>query len=211
VTVDGRVARVLGTRVNPDRARIEVDGRRIAVRPGHDYYVLNKPPGYVTTVSDPRGRPTVMDLVRSRRRIFPIGRLDADTAGVLLLTDDGELAHRLAHPRFQVPRVYVAEVIGLPGKAVRERLEKGVRLQDGLARAQRVRVRARGSRSSQVEVTMAEGRKHEVRLMLEAVGHPVTRLARISYGPIRLAGLPLGAVRALTPREVGDLQVLVGL
>jgi 23S rRNA pseudouridine2605 synthase len=137
--------------------------------------------------------------------------LDADTAGVLLLTDDGELAHRLAHPRFQVPRVYVAEVIGLPGKAVRERLEKGVQLQDGLARAQRVRVRARGSRASQVEVTMSEGRKHEVRLMLEAVGHPVTRLARISYGPIRLAGLPLGAVRALTPREVGDLQVLVGL
>lgn len=211
VTVDGRIVTTLGTRVDPETARIEVDGRRIAVHPGHEYYALNKPEGYLTTASDREGRPTVLGLVRSRRRLFPVGRLDRDTAGLLILTDDGELAHRLAHPRYRVPRVYLAEVRGPVGRPSCQRLTAGVRLEDGVARAARARVRTHSPRASQIELTMMEGRKREVRRMLEAVGHPVVKLVRIAFGPLRLSGLRSGAVRPLTPEEVGELYRAVGL
>lgn len=211
VSVDGVIVVELGTRVNPSTARVEVDGERIGVRPGHEYVLLNKPEGAITTASDPQGRKTVLDLVRSKRRLFPVGRLDADTTGVLLLTDDGELAHRMAHPRYMIERIYVAKVVGKMTPAAVNRLADGVRLDDGPAKAKRVRVRAEARRSTQIEITMTEGRKHEVRRMLEFVGHPVTELVRVGFGPLRLGGLVVGQSRLLTPTEVGELYRLVGL
>lgn len=211
VAVDGRIVTELGTRVDPTRVRIEVNGVRVSVHPDHEYMVLNKPPEVITTARDPQGRRTVIDIARSRRRLFPVGRLDADTTGVLLLTDDGDLAHRLAHPRYRIPKVYLAEVRGAVADETGRKLERGVALDDGPARAVAARVRGRGRRSSQLEVTMTEGRKREVRRMLEAVGHPVVSLSRVSFGPIKLSGLKLGATRPLTPAEVGELYRLVGL
>jgi pseudouridine synthase len=211
VWVDGRPATQLGTRVDPDSARIEVDGRRVNVRVGQDYVLLNKPAGYVTTASDPQRRPTVMDLVRSKTRVSPVGRLDADTQGLLILTNDGELAHRLTHPRYQVPRTYLAEVRGaMPQEACRK-LMSGVRLEDGPARANRARIVRRGRARTQVELVLTEGRKREVRRMLEAVGYPVIKLVRTRFGPIDVRGLKAGATRPLTPEEVGELHRLVGL
>lgn len=211
VTVDGRVTTILGSRVDPEHARIEVDGKRISIRSDHEYLMLNKPVGYITSASDPLGRATVLDLVNSKRRLFPVGRLDADTTGLLLLTDDGELAHRLAHPRYRVERTYVAKVAGRVEPSACQELLDGVRLDDGPARAIRARARTTARAGSQVEITMGEGRKREVRRMLEAVGHPVEDLVRVSFGPIKLAGLRIGAIRQLTREEVGELQRMVGL
>ncbi|HVL89826.1 MAG TPA: pseudouridine synthase, partial [Actinomycetota bacterium] len=211
VSVDGKVVRTLGTRVDPETARIEVDGERIGVRRNRQYLIMNKPVGVITSASDPFGRKTVLDLVRVRGRVFPVGRLDSDTSGLLLLTDDGELAHRLAHPRYGIEKVYVAKVAGRVETATLKRLEKGIRLDDGPARAVRARLRGKASKTSQVEIVMAEGRKREVRRMLEAVGHPVDELVRVAYGPIRLSGLVTGDVRELTIAEIGELYRLVGL
>jgi 23S rRNA pseudouridine2605 synthase len=211
VTVDGRTVTELGTRVDPERARVEVDGVRVSVLPDHEYLILNKPLDVITTAKDTHGRRTVLDMVRSQRRLFPVGRLDADTTGVLLLTDDGELAHRLAHPRFSVPRVYLAEVEGAVSDSTCRKLERGIPLDDGPAKAVTARIRERGRRSTQMEITMTEGRKREVRRMLEAVEHPVSTLARVSFGPVRLSGLKMGFSRPLTAAEVGELYKLVGL
>jgi 23S rRNA pseudouridine2605 synthase len=211
VAVNSKITTVLGTRVDPATDRIEVDGKRIATDPGKVYVLLNKPEGYITTTSDERGRPTVLDLVRTKVRVYPVGRLDADTQGVLLLTNDGELAHRLAHPRYGLHRSYRAEVRGTVGPEAIERLLRGVVLDDGPAKALKARVAAVGRGSSHLEVVMGEGRKREVRRMLEAVGHPVVRLVRRAFGPIKLGDLRTGASRALTPEEVGTLQKLVDL
>ena len=170
--------RVQGMRVDPSTARVEVDGERINVSPDHEYLILNKPMDVLTTASDPQGRPTVLDLVRSRRRLFPVGRLDSDTMGLLLLTDDGELAHRLAHPRFEVPRTYVAEIKGNPTPPVLARLTEGVLLEDGPASAKSVRLMRTIGARCQVEIVMAEGRKREVRRMFDEIGFPVIYLAR---------------------------------
>jgi pseudouridine synthase len=211
VTVDGKIVRVQGMRVDPARARIEVDGERINVDVRHVYFVLNKPAGVVTTADDPRGRPTVLDLVRTHRRVVPVGRLDADTLGLVLLTDHGELVHRLTHPRFQVPRVYAAEVKGTMSKEAATALKEGVDLEDGIARAKTVKIRRRAASRSVVEITMTEGRKHEVRRMLAAVGFPVIDLVRISYGPVTLGPLPAGKSRRLSAEEVGKLLAAAGL
>jgi len=211
VWVDGKPATELGMRVDPMRARIEVDGARVHVRGDREYILLNKPAGYVTTVVDPQKRPTVMDLVTTRTRVFPVGRLDADTQGLLLLTNDGELAHRLAHPRYRVEKVYLAEVRGPLSAEGCRRLTEGVRLDDGPARAAAARVVGRGKSRTQVEVTMTEGRKREVRRMLEEIGHPVIKLVRTRFGPVDVRGLKAGATRALTSHEVGELHRLVGL
>lgn len=211
VWVDGRPATTLGMRVDPERSKIEVDGRRVHVKTDHEYLLLNKPAGVVTTVRDPQGRPTVMDLVRSDRRLYPVGRLDADTNGVLLMTDDGELTHRLSHPRYEIPRTYVAEVKGLVPPAAIRRLTTGVRLEDGPARAKSAKVvRSAGSRT-QIELVLTEGRKREVRRMVEAVGFPVLKLVRTAFGPLNLRALKAGRTRRLTPQEVGELHKLVGL
>ena len=211
VWVNGRPATELGMRVDPQTAKIEVDGLRVNVRPDHVYLLLNKPAGYVTTVSDPQGRPTVMDLVKERSRVYPVGRLDADTTGLLLLTNDGELAHRLSHPRYQVPKTYLAEVRGPMSPKACARLTEGVRLEDGPARAAAAKVIGRGKSRTQVEVVMTEGRKREVRRMLEEVGNPVVKLVRTRFGPIDVRGVKSGATRPLTPQEVGELHKLVGL
>ena len=211
VSVDGSIVTGQGMRVDPETARIEVDGERINVHPSQIYLMLNKPTGVLSTAKDPEGRPTVLDLVKAPRRVYPVGRLDGETMGLLLLTNHGELAHRLTHPRFQIPRMYVAEVEGSPPDAAIRRLTAGVRLDDGPAAASAARLRRASARRSHIEITMTEGRKHEVRRMLDAIGHPVRKLVRVGFGPLRLGDLPLGESRALTPTEVGALLKATGL
>jgi 23S rRNA pseudouridine2605 synthase len=183
--------------------RVELDGRPLA-KQRLAYVLLHKPAGVVTTARDPHGRPTVVDLVAHESRIVPVGRLDADTTGALLLTNDGELAHRLAHPRYEVEKVYVAEVEGDPDDAALLALEEGVELDDGRTAP----ARARRLGAGRVELTIHEGRKHQVKRMLAAVGHPVITLHRARYGPLDLADLEPGQSRELTPREVGSLRRL---
>jgi pseudouridine synthase len=168
------------------------------------YVLLHKPPGVVTTARDPQGRPIVVDLVKHESRVLPVGRLDADTTGALLLTNDGELAHRLAHPRYEVEKVYEAEVEGEPSDEALKRLAEGIELDDGPTAPAQVRRLA----PSRVELSIHEGRKHQVKRMLEAVGHPVTRLHRSRYAGLTTAGVDLGRWRELTDDEVESLRVL---
>jgi 23S rRNA pseudouridine2605 synthase len=183
------------------RDRVALDGRPLRL---HElaYVLLHKPAGVVTTLRDPGRRPTVAELVAHPARIVPVGRLDADTTGALLLTNDGELAHRLAHPRYEVDKVYVAEVEGDPSPAALAALAAGVELDDGRTAP----ARARRLGPGRVELVVHEGRKHQVKRMLAAVGHPVSRLHRSRYGPLTLAGLAAGTWRELTPEEVELLR-----
>jgi 23S rRNA pseudouridine2605 synthase len=184
---------------------VEVDGRPVE-KQALAYLLLNKPPGVVTTAQDPHGRPTVVGLVPAEPRVVPVGRLDADTTGVLLLTNDGQLAHRLAHPRYEVDKVYEAEVEGAPSEAALRRLREGVELDDGRAAPAQVRRLGRG----RLELTIHEGRTHQVKRMCEAVGHPVRRLHRSRYAGLGLSGLRPGEWRLLTALEVARLKALVG-
>jgi 23S rRNA pseudouridine2605 synthase len=195
----------LHTVVGP-RDVVEVDGRQVSPQP-LSYVLLHKPPGVVTTARDPHGRPTVVDLVRHDARVVPVGRLDADTTGALLLTNDGPLAHRLAHPRYGVPKVYEVEVEGAPGPEALAALRDGVELEDG--RTAPAEVRALGD--GRIELTLHEGRKHQVKRMCEAVGHPVRRLHRSRYAGIDLRGLGPGEWRELARGEVRELGALAGL
>jgi 23S rRNA pseudouridine2605 synthase len=181
--------------------RVELDGELLRPQ-ALAYLLLHKPAGVVTTARDPQGRPTVVDLVDHPARVVPVGRLDADTTGALLLTNDGELAHRLAHPRYQVEKVYEAEVEGAPSDAAFERLRGGVELDDGLTAPARVRRVGR----SRLELALHEGRTHQVKRMLAAVGHPVTRLHRSRYAGLTLEGLEPGAWRELEPSETERLR-----
>ena len=180
---------------------VAVDDEPVAPEP-LEVHMLNKPAGVVSTAQDTHGRPTVVDLVRSARRLYPVGRLDADTTGLILLTNDGELANRLMHPRYEVPRVYRARVKGRPDDTALRRLRKGVELDDGVTAPAEVRRVAPGV----LELTLHEGRKRQVRRMCEAVGHPVTELERIAFGPLRLAELRPGRHRRLTAAEVERLR-----
>ncbi len=184
---------------------VEVDGRPVE-KQALAYLLLNKPAGVVTTARDPHGRPTVVGLVPAEPRVVPVGRLDADTTGALLLTNDGELAHRLAHPRYEVDKVYEAEVEGDPSEAALRRLREGVELDDGRTAPAQVRRLGRG----RLELTIHEGRKHQVKRMCEAVGHPVRRLHRSRYAGLGLGGLRPGEWRLLTAREVARLKAPVG-
>jgi len=181
--------------------RVEVDGQEIA-KQALAHVLLHKPAGVVTTVRDPQGRPTVVDLVEHRSHVVPVGRLDADTTGALLLTNDGQLAHRLAHPRYGVEKVYVAEVGGKPSDAVLQRLRDGVELDDGLTAA--AQVRRLGPNT--IELTIHEGRNRQVKRMFEAVGHPVRSLHRSRYAGLTLEGLEPGRWRELEPSEVKRLR-----
>jgi 23S rRNA pseudouridine2605 synthase len=192
----------LNTRVGA-RDVVEVDGEPVRMQK-LAHVLLHKPAGVVTTARDPRGRKTVVDLVGNRPGVVPVGRLDADTTGALLLTNDGPLAHRLAHPRYEVEKVYVAEVEGEPGEEVLERLRGGVELEDGPTAPAGVRRLG----PSRVELSIHEGRKHQVKRMLEAVGHPVRRLHRSRYAGLTLAGLGEGEWRELGPVEVEALRAL---
>ncbi len=212
VEVDGQTVRRFGARVDPDHQVIRVDGKRIPAKPGLIYLAFNKPPKVLTAMSDDRGRKTVTDFLGERsERLFHIGRLDYDTEGLMLLTNDGELAHRLAHPSFEVAKTYLAEVSGPVPKDLGRRLQAGVELDDGVATADRFRVVDRSGNRALVEITLHEGRKHIVRRMLAATGHPVTRLVRTDVGPIRLGNLKPGASRDLTTGEIGELYAAVGL
>ncbi len=202
VRVNGEPA-ALNTFVG-DADRVEVDGRPVA-RQRLAYVLLHKPAGVVVTARDPRGRPTVVGLVRHPVRVVPVGRLDADTTGALLLTNDGDLAHRLAHPRYGVEKVYEAEVEGEPGRAALRRLAQGVELEDGLTAPARVRRLGPG----RIELVLHEGRNRQVRRMCEAVGHPVRRLHRSVYAGLDLRGLEPGEWRELSADEVARLRRLV--
>lgn len=202
--MNGEVA-TLGDRVDPSRDRVEVDGGLVPLDPGVRYHVLNKPAGVVTTARDPQGRPDVSGLFPEGPRVFPVGRLDKDTEGLLLLTNDGDLANRLTHPRFGVEKEYLAEVEGVPRDALLRRLVRGVELDDGPARAVSVSSVGGSRGRAAIRVVMVEGRKREVRRMLAAVGLPVRRLVRVRVGPIRLGDLKPGEVRPLEPSEVAAL------
>jgi 23S rRNA pseudouridine2605 synthase len=201
VTVNGEVA-TLGMRADPDVDAIEVDGARIGVREGLVHYLLNKPAGVVTTASDPQGRPTVVGLVPAEPRVYPVGRLDADTEGLLVLTNDGELAHRLTHPSFGVDKEYLADVTGAPSRGALRRLREGVELEDGPTAPARVSLVG----DHTLRITIHEGRNRQVRRMCEAVGHPVRRLVRVRVGPLADRRLPPGEWRSLTQAEVRALE-----
>jgi 23S rRNA pseudouridine2605 synthase len=204
VTVDGVVA-ILGDRVDPDGQQLAVDGVLVPTKAGLVYYLLNKPVGVVTTADDPQGRRTVVDLVPPEPRVFPVGRLDYDSEGLLILTNDGDLTHLLTHPRFGVEKAYLVEVEGAPSPATIRRLREGVDLDDGRTAAARVHRVQGAEATSALEITIHEGRNRQVRRMCEAVGHPVLRLVRTRIGPVRDRRLPPGSWRTLKPGEVHGL------
>ncbi len=200
VTVNGAVA-ILGRRVDPEVDKVEVDGVPLGVKAGLVHYLLNKPIGVVTTASDPQGRPTVVDLVPSEPRIYPVGRLDVATEGLLLMTNDGDLAHRLAHPSHGVEKEYLAEVEGVVSGGSLRRLRDGVELEDGMTAPAKVSQPSPGL----LRITIHEGRNRQIRRMCEAIGHPVTRLVRVRIGPLRDAQLRPGEWRELDPQELKAL------
>jgi 23S rRNA pseudouridine2605 synthase len=204
VDVDGAPAH-LGQKIDPSQSKVAIDGIPLPVAPGLVYYLLYKPPGVVSTADDPQGRATVVDLVPTDTRVFPVGRLDADSEGLLLLTNDGDLTLRLTHPRFGVHKTYVVLVEGVVRDADIRRIVAGVELDDGPAVAVAARVRDRRANESLVEVTMNEGRKREVRRMMDVVGHPVIRLVRTGIGPLRDTTLKPGDWRVLGVTEVRAL------
>ncbi|WP_296139160.1 pseudouridine synthase [uncultured Tessaracoccus sp.] len=212
VEVNGEIVTELGTRVDPERDKVRVDGSRIPPARNHVYLVLNKPRGVVSTMDDPEGRPTLADYVPPRTsRLFHVGRLDTQTEGLIVLTNDGELAHRMTHPSYEVKKTYLAEVVGAVEQRTVRRLEQGLRLDDGPVRPDRVKLVQALDDRSMLRITLHEGRNHLVRRMMDAVGHPVERLCRIGIGPVRLGQLPVGEVRELTRDELGTLHDIVGL
>lgn len=210
VTVDGQTVTRQGVKVDPGAVVIRVDGDRVVTDATRRYVLLNKPVGVLSAMSDDRGRPTIAPAARGRR-LFHVGRLDADTSGLLVLTNDGELAHRLMHPSYRVPKTYVADVDGAVGPATRTRLRRGVLLEDGPATVDSIRVLGTAPGRTLVELTVHEGRNRLVRRLLESVGHPVVELVRVGLGPLRLGDLGQGRTRALTRQEVSELYRLVDL
>ena len=213
VRVNGALVLELGTQVDPARDRIEVDGRPLArADAAHQYIALNKPLGVVSTAHDPEGRPTVVELVHATRRVYPVGRLDIDSEGLVLMTDDGELTFRLTHARFGVEKEYhVLVTCDELTEHLVEQLRKGVRLDDGLARAVRAHIIKTAERGGLLRVVLVDGRQRQVRRMLAAVGCGVERLQRVRIGPLLLGDLEPGEYRALRPREVDALRAAVGL
>jgi len=201
VRVNGEVAE-LGRRVDPETDAVTIDGVPVPVAPGLVHYLLNKPRGVVSTASDPQGRPVVVSLVPAEPRVFPVGRLDTDTEGLLVLTNDGGFAHRLTHPSFGVDKEYLAEVEGEPSRAALRQLREGVDLEDGPTAPARVTAVSPGV----LRIVLSEGRNRQVRRMCEAVGHPVRRLVRTRIGPVADRRLPPGHWRALTIGEVRSLE-----
>lgn len=212
VEVDGRTADRPGMRVDPETAVVRVDGARVLLPQGHTSLLLNKPRGIVCSMADDQGRPDLRSLLSDRaERLYHVGRLDTDTSGLLIVTNHGELANRLAHPSFEVPKTYVALVEGTMTDATAERLKRGIDLDDGPARADRVTVRQRHEGRSLIEITVHIGRNRIVRRMGEAVGHRVVELTRTAFGPLTLGNLRSGVSRELTDAEHGLLFDSVGL
>ena len=213
VSVDGQIVRRFGARVDPRTSEIRVDDMRVVTAPDKLYFALNKPRGVVSTMWDPEGRPTLADYTgQTQERIFHVGRLDTETEGLILLTNDGELANRLTHPRYKVIKTYIAKVPGpVPHRVVRQIQKEGVELEDGPVEVDSFRVVDNEPPKALVEIRLHEGRKHIVRRLMEAVGHPVSDLARTQVGPVGLHTLKLGTMRALTSREVSELYEAAGL
>lgn len=216
VSVNGKTTTQLGTKADPAVDEIKVDGRRIKLEQRKRYVLLNKPRGYITTRSDPEGRPTVMDLMKGvKEYIYPVGRLDYDSEGLLLLTNDGELAARLTHPRHEVEKVYEARVKGVPDDRALDRLARGVPIEGRRTAPARIRASepfAKGSgEQTIIEISIHEGRQRQVRKMFDAVGHPVVRLKRVRIGPLEDPDMPIGHWRELTPQELAKLRRTAGL
>ncbi len=209
VTVNQETVRELGTKADPERDDIRVDGRRIRVAVDLRYLLLNKPRGYVTTRSDPEKRPTVLDLIGSQDYIYPVGRLDFDSEGLLLLTNDGDLAAKLTHPSHGIPRVYEARVAGLPDMHDLKRLSRGLLIDGRRTRPAEVRSIGDHKNGAVLSITIREGRNRQVRDMCDAIGHPVDHLRRVAIGPIRDARLKLGTWRELSEKEVAALRTAV--
>ncbi len=209
VEVNGQVVLEQGMRVDPERDTVRVDGSRIPPPRRHVYLVLNKPRGVVSTMDDPQGRPTLAEYVPARLGLFHVGRLDTETEGLLILTNDGEFGHRLAHPSYEVPKTYLVEVEGMLDNKVLKRLEKGLLLDDGPVQPDKVKLVARHENKSLVSITLHEGRNRIVRRMMDSVGHPVRKQSRTSIGPVRLGQMAPGSTRELTRDELGKLLDLV--
>jgi len=209
VKVNGKVVTAMGVKVASDDA-LEVDGRRVEQRKTKVYYLLNKPAGYVTTASDPQGRPKVVDLVPPSPRVYPVGRLDLDTRGLLLLTNDGELTHALLHPSSQVDKIYRVVVAGQVSDAAVHKLTHGVALEDGMTAPAQVNLKSRGKKSV-LSIILHEGRKRQVKRMLQAVGHEVLELKRIGFASLTLSGVHEGKYRRLTAQEIKNLKKLAGI
>lgn len=211
VAIDGQIVQTLGTRVDPHRQSITVDGKPVHTEEKATY-ALHKPLGVVSTVSDPQGRPTVRDLLKAiPQRIYPIGRLDADTTGLLLLTNDGELAYSLTHPSREVPKVYRVEVAGRVSQSGLKALARGIDLEDGPTAPAKAHVLGRGEQTTLLELQIHEGRNRQVRRMCQAIGHPVRTLCRVQIGSLALGALRPGAFRRLSPEELALLRRDAGL
>lgn len=211
VTVNGKVVRELGSKADLDQDLVQVDGRAVRETQDKVHYVLYKPAGCVTTLSDPEGRPTIRTYLEEvTERVYPVGRLDYDVEGALIITNDGDLANQLMHPRYGVKRTYLAKVHGVPAQEQIERLLKGVRLEDGRARALEADLHSRTPKNTWVRVVVAEGRQHMVKRLMEAVGAPVQKLFRADYGGIGVSGMRPGELRELTRAEVEHLRAQAG-
>jgi 23S rRNA pseudouridine2605 synthase len=210
ITVNGRAIDTLGFKADPAKDHIKVDGKRIKPFGPKVTFVLHKPRGYVSTVQDPQGRPTVLDLLkRSRERVYPVGRLDFDAEGLLLLSNDGDLTQVLSHPRFAVPRTYLVKVAEVPDEKDLERLRRGVMLEDGRATAVSVTLLRRTEKNCWAQIVVREGRNRLVKRMFLAIGHSVLKLKRVAFGPIRLGNLPAGHFRKLTAEELDKIEKMI--
>lgn len=210
VTVNGKVVRAMGTCINPDRDHVKVHGRHLKPLQPHVYMMLNKPKGCVSSLSDPEGRPTIKDWIRGVSvRVFPVGRLDYDSEGLLLLTNHGAIAQTLLHPRYHVAKTYLVKVKGMLTDDDIAQVRRGVKLEDGVTGPAIVKKIRKAEQNSWLEVTIYEGRTHQVKRMLEAVGHPVLKLTRVRFGPLSLGTLGIGEFRFLTNREANALRALL--
>jgi pseudouridine synthase len=210
VMVNGKVVDTLGFKADPLKDHIKVNGKRIAGFEPPMTLLLNKPRGYLSTAKDLKGRPTVLDLIKNVKwRIYPVGRLDFDAEGLLLLTNDGDLAYTLSHPRFSIPKTYLVKVSGVPDEKKLDHLKRGVMLEDGKASVVSYRILRQGEKNSWVQVVVTEGRNRLVKRMFSAIGHTVLKLKRVKFGPIKLGDLPFGQFRYLTPDEMESLKKLI--
>jgi 23S rRNA pseudouridine2605 synthase len=213
VTINGAVVKKLGSKADLEKDKIKVDGKLIP-RSRNRYFLFHKPPGLLTSMRDPQGRPSVGEWLKTlggSGRVFPVGRLDYNSSGLLILTNDGELGYRLTHPRYEVRRIYRVKVGGCPSNKELERLRRGIQLEDGVTAPAKVRVLELLKRKAWLEIEIREGRNREVRRIFEALGYFVEKLIRVRFGPIHLTGLSLGEIRPLSPKEITALKKVVGL